>query len=455
METQEGSEFFVPKRLVSVKAEIISELEGARAPFTTFPDKTAIVSVGDSVSVTDGFWRRLKRFVSPECRDFAGKVLARISRVHGRSLVDSRINNKVLWRDTEGHVYGAKVWKGVVMDDPILQLDRQSPFFLKTIGLQDIVCLQREIMSSKYLRENGLPTVFLTKVKEIKEIIEDGKRIPVERWKKRRLAEINQAIKKTGGSEAVEVGRKLLQMVQTYFDKTGFYSVEYDAQVAERLDDLGLVRNWDDFDRLMNPIFKWVNAATSWRKSGIIPGTAQPEKFEFNGEGIECYFAEWLPIQMGTWLARLHNLNVYHGFAHGQNWSAVGTLYDLDLRGEVFGDPALSSAEFVEGTARDTGFSLGALASLTGEEASAPSWLVTRYPDILNRMQQHFIVAYLSERYDQRKLKKLVNDEAMLKNHYHVFFEKVHRRLSNSSRLPALVWESVVKELRGSLNFQG
>ena len=38
-------------------------------------------------------------------------------------------------------------------------------------------------------------------------------------------------------------------------------------------------------------------------------------------------------------MGRLRNLNLGHGFLHPQNWSAVGTVYDLDsVYGPVLGD---------------------------------------------------------------------------------------------------------------------
>ena len=99
---------------------------------------------------------------------------------------------------------------------------------------------------------------------------------------------------------------------------------------------------------------------------------------------------DWLPTQMGIYLARMHRLKIQHQFTHAQNWSLVGTLYDLDSpRGEPYGREM--SEEDYDDDIRRT------LLAITGAYSVSKSYLGSLH--LKGQALESFVTAYIQGRF--------------------------------------------------------
>jgi hypothetical protein len=220
--------------------------------------------------------------------------------------------------------------------------------------------------------------------------------------------------------------------VKKYLQSTDFFIEDRDLQVAERLRDLKKIKTESQFRQVMEPIFKWVNLATNSLKSGIISDTPVPNRFEFNPADIQRYFGEWLPSQMGIYLARLHKLGLVHQFPHAQNWSVVGTLYDLDsVWGSVLGDPLITDDDI----AKDTRRTVGAITELLVD--SQQNYLNDTYPGLAEQAQSIIISSYIKERFgfvDSTTLEKIKSS----------YFSGIEINIDEQLPIDSNVWANVV-----------
>lgn len=317
-------------------------------------------------------------------KDWSTTQLEKISRKHGRSQEETLTKSQFLWGDGDGGFYGSRNWKGLPSEEPYVKFDWSGFKFLRAQGLKEDTngkngfderaAINRIMKASAFVRSLGLPTERLVSVRKVKNILHDGKMIPVADWKQKM---IDKGYKHD--TKGVHVGQEDLE---NFLESVDFYVLEREVQTAERLVDLirlnfaaGSDRNIvtedisfkiaksdpgdDDFEIVflnqdvvkasgekfisaMDRIFKWVNQYENRRQSRLeslgIPQAVPLEVSHFDvkdPKSMVNYFTKYIPTNMGISLGTLHHAGVYHEYATEHNWSAVGSLYDLDsLKGK-------------------------------------------------------------------------------------------------------------------------
>lgn len=247
----------------------------------------------------------------------------KISMAHGRSMTEAATSKKSVWGGPlPGDIYGARSLKGTAMYQGLrVEAGGIADYGVEAWGLMDDSCIDRVIRASEVLRRHGLPTEKPVLIQELAEIVKrkgtrTWEKISMSKWKK----------------DLIKYPRQVIQSeINKYLSETKFVSFSRDVQVDERLRDIDFkIQNLGDLKEFLDPVFKWLNVATRYKNSGLIAGTPRPPVFNLKKDSIDNYFNNYLPKQMGTYLGRLHRLEIAHGFPHNQNWSVVGTLYDLD-----------------------------------------------------------------------------------------------------------------------------
>jgi len=371
--------------------------------------------------------------------------LGKISTKHGRSMDDQDISGVVFWSDGPGSkiFFSGRSFKGVPEKEPYITVDVTGYKYLRAQGLKedthDRRAISRIIRASAFLRDNGLPTERITRVEQVTKVRHNGKMIPIDDWKD--LVRINKRILLSPNQPLVPA-----EDVSAFVDDLDFFVLEREMQTSERLIDLAMINfslegeddpelvqvdhsesiigvesGEDDFKitflgenevkvsgktfrKRMGRIFNIVNLyegrlGTNW--------TFSVE----NNDDIKKYFQEYLPSQMGDYMGRFHKLGIAHTFPHAQNWTAVGTLIDLD---SIHGRGLYPSDEVItdEDKKIDLIRSLSSLSNIYGKKspkASIDSPLGDRheYKGYLNQIGcdygemesesiSNFIVEYLS-----------------------------------------------------------
>ncbi len=401
------AQFYTPVVTQEIKASVKEKDLEAQRPF---------VEIGPRVSVSKVVAKIAAENDLPRLVVVAGSS--------GRTITDETSGKKVVYGgNLAGDIYGARDLKGSRQDSGVfVAFDKYGYLGLRVNGLKDNIGIRAIKKGSLYLRGLGLPTERPTALYTVEEIIRDGNRIDIEEWKKLALEEFARLVSNDPDDPNHHRVHGLIEDAKTYLDSTEFYIEERDLQVAERLRDIASCKSERDFRLVVEPILKWVNVATGARNSGLISGTPPPEKFSFTDEDTERYFGKWLPEQMGIYLGRLHNSATSHGYAHGQNWSAVGTLYDLD---SLVGLAVDSLDNFSEKQERsDVKMSLGSLEELLSPDNG--NYLSMEFGrEILLAAKAHFIYGYLTERYGE--IPEILDYDLFYDNTYSDGF-KLHKR---------------------------
>ena len=157
--------------------------------------------------------------------------------------------------------------------------------------------------------------------------------------REKKLATWRESLK--GEPSEAEVKAKEEELTERY--------KELKKAVEEAKVDSGAINSGFTFKKTLGRIFNWVNVRNELM--------GKEERFDVNKkEDIRRYLGEYLPREMGRYLARFHRLGLAHGFATFHNWSAVGTLYDLDsVHGKPLGDNKAITDEEIS---RDIGLSV-------------------------------------------------------------------------------------------------
>lgn len=295
---------------------------------------------------------------------FRGKELAlntipavQISEHHGRAVVDERVKGNIIWADSNGIVYGTRDWKGALIPDfseVNLEDDPTSPYGLMARGLLDFTDFESEIervtKASSILRANGLPTEAPVRISRIKELIYNGEKLATEQVKRLYLQRREKELENIEDPIVLEREKDKFDREKKYFQSTDFYIIERYLQRPERLRDLVYAPSREDLFMILGSTFRWLNTVFRGRKSGLISGSAVPNHFDISkNEDVVRYFTQYLPQQMGTYLGRLHRLGLVHNNATDQNWSVVGTLYDLQtVTGVSLGDKLSTEKDYVD-----------------------------------------------------------------------------------------------------------
>lgn len=270
-----------------------------------------------------------------------------VSKDAGRSLEDLLVGKKVVWGgELPGDIYGDTDQKGSRHGMVHLEKTGYQSKRWRVHGMAEYISqvVEREDKVSILFRKHGLPT---TRSREIHVISDDtllpnpkGKYYPLRRWKEYALDRLK---KRLSLSHASEIDSQV-QSAKNWLDGMKFMVEVRDMQVAERLRSLAYCRIKEEFEGMIGPIFKWLNQATASRDSGLITDTERPAPFTMADADLRRYFLDWLPEQMGIYAGRLSKMGILHGNLTAQNWSAVGTVYDLDTCvGEPLGDPPVKS----------------------------------------------------------------------------------------------------------------
>ncbi len=324
--------------------------DSEKRPFVE-PSKTSVdVAVGDPNAVFVKMRRNFFDFVKTARDKLVGEQhpkFKRISKFHGRNMTEASSSAKVLWSGNEsGDIYGAWGVKGGSMDTPEgmkVEQDSEHYYGIHGWGLMDDSCVPRINMASLYMRRNGLPTERVRQVDVIKEVWINRKdkkektvmyKVPIHEWEE---SEVNRLQKEV--DEDVEKGLQpwaedkamVLEKVKKYLKETEFITIKRDLQVDERIRDIADAAKNDKLKVALSPVLKWVNIAIEKRSFGMLSNSAKSERFDpGNDDDIYRYLIRWLPSQMGAYLGKFHGIGLTHRFLHDQNWSAVGTIYDLD-----------------------------------------------------------------------------------------------------------------------------
>lgn len=260
--------------------------------------------------------------------------LIQLSPTHGRSVEDKRVKDVLLFEDKNHVLFGTRGYKGGEMEGIELEEDEYSPYGIKTIGLKDNVGLDNIARASETLREHDLPTEVVTKKAQLEEVLIDGQPVPIDEWKRKVITDIQREIDECSPEDNLKREQLVAWKAQVseYLEKTDFYLVERNLQVAERVADILHARDIGEVRAILGKVFRWLKQAnTVSRSSG--------ERWQYNfdrdldpenDEDIIYFVSQWLPRQMGRYLSELHSLGCIHGFASYHNWSLAGTLYDLD-----------------------------------------------------------------------------------------------------------------------------
>ncbi len=267
----------------------------------------------------------------------AGDRFFQVSSEHGRSLV---CNIEPIC-DPNNLMFIFKSAKGVLFDEifnpsnpPNVNTPKDALLSIWPKGLGESYRydeLERYFFSSQYLREQGLPTDWVTRVLAVDYIQLNGKRVNAKEillnFANNRLKWIKNlpcfAEDKIARPDVFEhVLRRYLEKMES----TEIYIIERFLPVETRLGDLALARNIDELQMLLASAVQWAQIQ-DFRflsyKLNQMPDIA-------NENGLVMFFTHWLPASMGMHLRELHKRQVVHGFAHEQNWMTIGALADCD-----------------------------------------------------------------------------------------------------------------------------
>lgn len=318
------------------------------------------------------------------------------TRTSGRSLMERKTHNTLVWGgDEKGDIYGARDLKGSRNENPKIQFYDISPHGFRVVGMMDSVGLNTSYRVSNFLRNKGLPTERITHIYKLKEVRDpDSGKMPIDSWK---IKARSKFLRENPNATEKEKGSLL-----NFLFKEDFFVAERELQTGFRLRDIA-GWNEEEFNRNMNDMFRWLGVATKSRKCGLISDTEAPEKFNIESEeDIKRYFGEWLPEQMGIYLGRMCKLDIASNSIHAQNWSAVGTLYDLDsFTGKSIGSRENTYNNFKT----DVLDTLGSI-----EELFTGSAILDKYKRLKEKAKGSFIDAYTKEKYGKELTIKEIND---------------------------------------------
>ncbi len=321
--------------MVATTPSVLEEPAGENKNRPFVKEKLPVVSErGWWIEGVEDVWDRARRLVGApkEKKPKFGRWVS-VSETSGRTITDALVSKHVVWGGIySGDIFGAHDVKGSRHDKQSegIKRDRNGYLGLRAEGMKDEVGNGFIERASLLFRANGLPTECIVKKEKLKEVaVGDGEKWSVGKWKRWALKKFEREVQGNSDNDGFDK-KQLVQQAREYLHDNNFYLIERDLQVQERLRDVSLCKTEGEFSNMMGPVFKWLNAATAARGSGLIEGTTKPEDFSLNDVDVKRYFSSWLPEQMGIYVGRMHNLGLTHNFLHAQNWSAVGTVYDLD-----------------------------------------------------------------------------------------------------------------------------
>lgn len=369
----------VKSTLVSQERNALAHPKEAYAAVTPIPVKEA-KSIKNVLNEVLYLLKLKKRVYIPDLRQ--------VSKEHGRAVYENFGGNHLLWQDEQGNLYGERDHKGVLMDKSRdIEDDEYGHMSLRVNGMKDGWVLERILTVSDYLAKQGIPSERITEVRKLEQVIDDGHTVDMEEWKQNAIQRYLRNPDNLKGHDQPE------KTVNKYMD-TDFYALTRDLQVAGRLRDLSQLGSKKDYHMFMEPIVKWYRLASHYKPEHFTP--LSPDVVKHTGqpvseEEMRDFMNRVVPINMGRNLGLTHNLGLAHGWCHAQNYSLVGSYYDVDsIHGEPIGDPLIT----LQDKSRDFSMTLGAI------EETSTSYV---QPIVITEAVVNFVTSYMNTTHGQGK----------------------------------------------------
>src|SRR5439155_114 len=119
-----------------------------------------------------------------------------------------------------------------------------------------------------------------------------------------------------------------LPQVEAYLKNNEFFFTVRGLQVTERFRDLEEIQTQEQFRQIMGRVFTFINARErieaqrQHRQQRLLSPDSDAD--------LEYYFTDYLPKRAATNIAKMHKLDLTHGFLTSHNVSLAGSIYDLD-----------------------------------------------------------------------------------------------------------------------------
>lgn len=304
------STFFRPQSTTPLEAEVILRTDTNTTPFE---------EIGAVAGVREGSPLTVERKT----------VLAPVEvRVHGRALAEITTSGKYLSGDKDTWFAARDIKGGNFNDNRKDRIDNHEGY-IRILGMYNESDLGYISRVTEFLNKNGLLTERIRVAWKLNQIVIGDTVENIDVWKDR--------VRKKAEESSPEIAKEY----KDYIDNVNLVEVERDLQVAERIRDLSKCESEDTFKQILGEVFNVINVVAKVRGTSTLPNTEPPEKFNIENESdVKRYLSDWLPKQMGIYLARLRKLEMTNDFSHAQNWSLVGTLYDAQsFRGREFDYP--------------------------------------------------------------------------------------------------------------------
>lgn len=343
-----NSELYQPIKAMQIEGSTHREIQGVRVPSVGIPFKNGHIPQFSIVSVNGDFENEKK----------TEDILVKISSIHQRSYeLRFGATGCIYWSDEYGNIFSTLTTKGNNFDYPKALKSQISPSGFLFYGLQDSDSMVRVLRVSELLRSKNVATELIVKVIEPMRVPIDGELVTLEEFKKRLVRKVWDENAEKGSKDpkvyvsmATNVSREDIPDLSSALDKMTFFITIRGHQVSERLRDIVQPQSKEDFQSMMQRVFRYVNKVEliGARKDS----KHKPSFFDVQkDEDITRYLMEYLPQKIATNFAKMHNLGLILDYCHAGNISAAGGFYDLDsVKGEAAqcGDSKITKREIDE-----------------------------------------------------------------------------------------------------------
>lgn len=256
-------------------------------------------------------------FTPVEPKSELGYQLQQPSPEHRRSFELIPSEPGQVWTDEYGNEYGALTLKGNNFSQPgILEHPTASEGFI-AYGLQESSIIERVMKASKLLRSRNITTEYTIGLAEPKQypwplidsMTDAYESVPLKEYKRRIITNYWENL-----SDEKRTPLALADLYKKFEDMTFYISLRA-TDTAYRLHDM-------KSEASRNKIYDQIN------KQQLLPeGISALDST--NPNDIDRYLEHVFCPRAGRNYARLHK-DLAHGFAHGLNMSALGSIVDLD-----------------------------------------------------------------------------------------------------------------------------
>lgn len=256
-----------------------------------------------------------------------------LSEEHGRSFVFDAIEGQAVWSDKYGNPFGSVDYKGATMGTLSARHGKPTLTSFDVVGLHEGGYNHRMQQASSILRSHNIPTERITGVAKLLEVIYEGNRMDIDTFKAH-LWEQNEKWQSDSGF------RRMIN--------SDFHVIRRENPTGKRVLDLEKIYSKKDLELFIQPLFRWLNVLRRYSPdSPIIKMLPDHPLAASRQDDLEVYFDKYLPFQIGSNLARIHEeTGLCLEFTHPQNILLTGNYIDLDsARGEALGDSPITPTE--------------------------------------------------------------------------------------------------------------